>query len=513
MKKIFTLCAAALCSAAMFAVPAPTNLQWDGTTLTWELPDLTGDSVYQYVNIYLYTQSGFSVYGTSGDVCYEKDLSEYLYKGRTYYAIIISNAKSTVDDGAKWSAEAQSADYTVPGVKDTLEFPNVTLNESGYVSWNNASQKVRVTLQKKNGLNWDNIDTRTIGKSWNSGVAFDPISTPGIYRAIADLLQDEDVVRRGISNEIEIKETFTVTFDANSLPSLSVDPVVVPKNATISAPDINDAYHNQKGHFFYWSTDAAGNNIWKFDTAHVTANITLYAQWITLPALNPVWDVDTCRWTLDKNAPYYQLIQNCTLNVLTENEGYVISSSGSPSNYWFSESSYFFSGRSYKFAVALYDAYANAISDTSAIRTIAGAPETYKLSNIAVADPSTATITWDIPSANVSYTRHGTLDKWNKGINDWEQIETVNYGAPQRNCQSVVFNVALDSEEYYRIRCQLNQGEYVIYEGELFYGTNPATGIEDIVNGQSSNRKFIKGGQLFIERDGKTFNAQGVEVK
>ncbi|MCR5532489.1 MAG: hypothetical protein K6F10_01250 [Paludibacteraceae bacterium] len=40
-----------------------------------------------------------------------------------------------------------------------------------------------------------------------------------------------------------------------------------------------------------------------------------------------------------------------------------------------------------------------------------------------------------------------------------------------------------------------------------------ATGVDEIVNGQSSNRKFIKDGQLFIEREGKTFNAQGVEVR
>lgn len=38
-------------------------------------------------------------------------------------------------------------------------------------------------------------------------------------------------------------------------------------------------------------------------------------------------------------------------------------------------------------------------------------------------------------------------------------------------------------------------------------------GLEQIVNGQSSNRKFIKDGQLFIESNGKTFNAQGQEVK
>ena len=37
--------------------------------------------------------------------------------------------------------------------------------------------------------------------------------------------------------------------------------------------------------------------------------------------------------------------------------------------------------------------------------------------------------------------------------------------------------------------------------------------LEQIVNRQSSNRKFIKDGQLFIEKNGKVYNAQGVEVK
>ena len=38
-------------------------------------------------------------------------------------------------------------------------------------------------------------------------------------------------------------------------------------------------------------------------------------------------------------------------------------------------------------------------------------------------------------------------------------------------------------------------------------------GIDQIVNGQSSNRKFIKDGHLFIEKYGKTYNAFGAEVK
>ena len=40
------------------------------------------------------------------------------------------------------------------------------------------------------------------------------------------------------------------------------------------------------------------------------------------------------------------------------------------------------------------------------------------------------------------------------------------------------------------------------------------TGIDEhIVNRPSSNRKFIQDGQLLIERNGKTYNALGVEIK
>jgi hypothetical protein len=58
----------------------------------------------------------------------------------------------------------------------------------------------------------------------------------------------------------------------------------------------------------------------------------------------------------------------------------------------------------------------------------------------------------------------------------------------------------------------LNQGEYVIYEGELFYGTSPATGVDNItVEGKAVKR--MVNGQLLIEREGKVYNALGAEMK
>ena len=47
---------------------------------------------------------------------------------------------------------------------------------------------------------------------------------------------------------------------------------------------------------------------------------------------------------------------------------------------------------------------------------------------------------------------------------------------------------------------------------KVTYPSTDSSGIDE-VNRQSSNRKFIKDGQLLIEKNGKVYNAQGVEVK
>ena len=47
----------------------------------------------------------------------------------------------------------------------------------------------------------------------------------------------------------------------------------------------------------------------------------------------------------------------------------------------------------------------------------------------------------------------------------------------------------------------------------LVHSYSPSTGIDEIVDRQSSNRKFIKNGQLIILRDGKMYNVMGVEIR
>ena len=49
-------------------------------------------------------------------------------------------------------------------------------------------------------------------------------------------------------------------------------------------------------------------------------------------------------------------------------------------------------------------------------------------------------------------------------------------------------------------------------EYDVYVNTLPV-GIDQIVDRQSSNRKYMNGGVLYIVSDGKIFNAQGVEVR
>ena len=49
--------------------------------------------------------------------------------------------------------------------------------------------------------------------------------------------------------------------------------------------------------------------------------------------------------------------------------------------------------------------------------------------------------------------------------------------------------------------------------GQPGYFTAKTQGIDEIVNRQSTNRKFIRNGQLFIEINGRTYDATGKEVK
>ena len=510
MKKIFLFVAAVCCASMMYAVPVPINVHWEGTTIKWELPALTGDSVYKGVSIVLYTSTGISLSSAGTGVREEySGHAERMYHGRTYYVIIHSRAGIENDNNDVSSDDVKSPDYTVPGAKDTIEFSDIALNASGYVSWPNNYQKVRATLQKKNGLEWEDKDSYTHPRSWNQGWSFGNFAEAGTYRAMVDMLQGDDVVRRGITNEIEIEETFTVSFDANDLdPFTAITPLVVAKNSAISStPTIHNNYrYKTDGHFFYWSTDVEGNNIWDFSVNKVTQDTTLYAQWKEYPALNPVWDVDTCRWTIE--AKYVKAFNNLAVILQTENDNEV-SSGGIDANRTSIFMDRFFPGRKYKFNVTLTDFYYNEFYATSAIRTIEGEAETLPLENMHVNKVSTGEIMWDDPKYGV-YMRHGKLSRWDKGISDWELIATHDDLSPKWENTLIQFGVTLDDEEYYHFQCQLSQGEYVIYEGELFYGNNPATGVEEVTgNGLPVTGKILRDGQLIIIRDGKAYNAVG----
>ncbi|MBR2132482.1 MAG: hypothetical protein IJ955_08135, partial [Oscillospiraceae bacterium] len=61
-------------------------------------------------------------------------------------------------------------------------------------------------------------------------------------------------------------------------------------------------------------------------------------------------------------------------------------------------------------------------------------------------------------------------------------------------------------KEFDNVTCDIDV--YALYELN-----NPAAGIESVQNPSVNCKKFIQDGILYIERNGKTYNALGAEVK
>ena len=515
-KLLLSLAAIASYATAIWAVPAPVNVHWDKDTLKWELPELTNDSVYGGIHLTLFTQSGdqISTIGTSVRTSY--DFSSNFYKGRTYYAKVSAYAKP----GNEYSAKVVSPEYTVPGVRDTLVLPGVALDDNGKVQWGYIGYLfVRATLQKKIGDEWTDIATRKTTNGWNQSISFDAITTPGTYRAVAEALQGTDVVMRGISDELLIEETFTVTFNAQTL-FANPEATTAPKKSKIALPAVPDEYKNQSTdntHIFYWSTDAEGNTPWKFDKDSLMQNTTLYAQWIECPALNPVWDGKICRWTMTEKLKAASKAR--VVNVYTENDNYIFGSVGQSikdNKDFDSEYSLFFPGRKYSFSAGVRDYYYNEVAFKSELMTVEGEVAVLPLQNMQVGRASTAKVTWNQP-INLTYKRLCKLYQLNKTTQEWDNIATIEDPSSTWTNNYVEFNQSLDDQEYYRIVCQLYQGEYLIYEGELFYGTSPVTSIENMDseagNPSPVTYKFLRDGQILIERDGKIFDLRGLRVR
>ncbi|MCR5532488.1 MAG: hypothetical protein K6F10_01245 [Paludibacteraceae bacterium] len=115
--------------------------------------------------------------------------------------------------------------------------------------------------------------------------------------------------------------------------------------------------------------------------------------------------------------------------------------------------------------------------------------------------------TVDLHATDVGYTNYGI----NNNSQDFGDVEIIKSHVMAGSINRVN-SITLTG-------CEIVSPDGAVIEEHGINKTNveiaptEATGIEDIVNGQSSNRKFIVNGQLFIERDGKTFNAQGAQVK
>ena len=148
--------------------------------------------------------------------------------------------------------------------------------------------------------------------------------------------------------------------------------------------------------------------------------------------------------------------------------------------------------------------------------TVEGEVAVLPLQNMQVGRASTAKVTWNQP-INLTYKRLCKLYQRNKTTQEWDNIATIEDPSSTWTNNYVEFNQSLNDQEYYRIVCQLYQGEYLIYEGELFYGTSPVTSIENMDseagNPSPVTYKFLRDGQILIERDGKIFDLRGLRVR
>ncbi|MBO4689361.1 MAG: InlB B-repeat-containing protein [Paludibacteraceae bacterium] len=507
MKKIFFFVAAMCCCVTMmFAVPAPTNVHWEDSILKWELPDLTGDSVYAGATVNLYTATdSVLIYNSNGDFANEYEFTGQLFKGRTYYASVMTFANPDYVG----SQEVFSSAYTVPGARDTLEIRNVTLDIDGGVRWESFGyMHVRATLQKKNGNEWEDIVSETTYNGWNTYVSVGAITEPGTYRAIAEGLQGSDVVRRGISEELMVDEMFAVSFDAQSLFD-NPDNTIVAKNAKAAAPTVPDEYMNHEdGYIFYWSTDKEGTHPWKFDVDTITQDTTIYAQWKEV-TINPYWDVDTCRWSMEEH--YRNVFRYATVRIYSEKKKYIFDSSTSGDiDHFFAD--IYFPGRNYIFSIKFEDYFGNTIVDTSAMHTVAGQAEVLPL-ELTVTNPSNATVTWTAPKYGV-FMRAGVVFHWIPSAGVWIDVATAqDVGDYPKWDNYLTLHYFMEETQYYGITCKLYQGEYLISEGLVYYGTNPFLAVDNIQSDDVQCTKVIRDGQFFIEKNGKRYNAQGVAVK
>lgn len=106
-------------------------------------------------------------------------------------------------------------------------------------------------------------------------------------------------------------------------------------------------------------------------------------------------------------------------------------------------------------------------------------------------------------------------------------ILSAKYGAPARNGDNkalaatqttngwkyTIDGLEANSEYAYSVTAKKSDNTDAYKKSSTFTTKSTPAAIDKIVNGQSSNGKIIKNGQLYILRDGKTYNAAGAEVE
>jgi len=194
-------------------------------------------------------------------------------------------------DAGNYSLSAQPANVTANISKAAgaaVSQPSVNGSPTG-----NSITVSAVSLQTATGQSIEYaISTASNGNglsAWQSGVTFTGLNTGTTYYVYARSASNTNYEAGTASVSAGIKTAVTVTFNSNGGSSVSTQTITAGGVATRPANPTQSGYT-----FDYWYQDSALTIPYYFNTP-VTANITLYAKWVTnsditaMSAKNMVW--------------------------------------------------------------------------------------------------------------------------------------------------------------------------------------------------------------------------------
>lgn len=468
MKKIFTLVAALCCVMGLMAVPVPKNFTLsDAGVLSWEHDPLGADSTFSDTYLWLYTEAGDRVTASGMGYTTTCNLSGKLYAGRQYYVEVWYTAYADAEGSSELKV-GEKAEYHFTKAGDPTEIlpiTNCSMDSKAYVRWTPARNEYlfhRVIVQKKNASDeWDDVESKTTTNGWNSYMQMTPLSDEGTYRAVIEGLQGTNVVTRGMTDELVVKEMVRVTFDAQGLFSNPASQLVE-TGTKVSFPSAS-TYTHVSGNFTAWYKDAAGTEIWDFDKDTVSAATTLYACEKNLTITANWTEINSRVYAIfDIDSAYAAQVDNVSLNLYNEMDEKVSTIGLGYSTRWPAQS-YLLTGHSYYYILKVIDQYGGeTVVDPSPTKSIPGEQVVQKL---------------DVTLSGNSYVSWGGLpfvvkdSVWLDEFEDGAWVNKHEYGATAaRWASSYNFNLPMDASKAYRARVKVFQCSVLYAEGVAYAG-------------------------------------------